>query len=231
MSLTLVRMASEISEQYLKIVYNLTEDGGAAKTTDMANALGVTPASVTQMLHKLARDGYVKHEPYRGTVLSPKGRRIARRIARRHRILERFLSDVVGVGVDVGHDQACKMEHSLGREAEKTLCKMMNHPLHCPHGKKIPKCERAVKCEKCMEEGVKLSDLEEGNEAVVSHLVSRDKEELCRILAMGFVPGTHLRIEKKLPMGGPIIVDLKGARIAIARDIGAALHVTRQGSG
>jgi DtxR family Mn-dependent transcriptional regulator len=229
--LSLVRMVSDISEQYLKVIYNLTEDGGAAKTTDMANALGVTPASVTQMLHKLARDGYVEHEPYRGTVLRPKGRKIARRITRRHRILERFLSDVVGVEEDVGHDQACRMEHSLSKEAEETLCKMLNHPQRCPHGKKIPKCERAVRCDKCIGEGLRLSDLEEGNDAVVSHLVSSNKEELCRILAMGFVPGTTLRIEKKLPMGGPIIVDLKGSRIAIARSIGEALHVTRRSSG
>jgi DtxR family Mn-dependent transcriptional regulator len=229
--LTLNSMASDITEQYLKIIYNLTEGGGAAKTTDMANALRVAPASVTQMLHKLDREGYVRHEPYRGTVLRPKGRRIARRIARRHRLLERFLSDVVGLGEDVGHEQACKMEHSLGKEAEETLCRMLSHPSHCPHGKKIPKCERAVGCEKCMAEGLKLSALEEGREAVVSHLVSKDKEELCRILAMGFIPGTVLRVEKRLPMGGPIIVDLKGTRIAIARSIGDALHVTRQTSG
>jgi DtxR family Mn-dependent transcriptional regulator len=229
--LTLIHMASEITEQYLKVIYNLTESGGAAKTTDMANALHVAPASVTQMLHKLDRDGYVRHEPYRGTVLRPKGRRIARRVSRRHRLLERFLSDVVGVKEDVGHEQACKMEHALGKEAEETLCRMLSHPSHCPHGKKIPKCERADGCKKCMGEGVKLSDLEEGRQAVISHLVSKDKEELCRILAMGFVPGAPLRIEKKMPMGGPIIVDLNGTRIAIARNIGDALHVTRHGSG
>ena len=231
MLLTLSRMASEITEQYLKIIYNLTEDGGTAKTTDMANALHVAPASVTQMLHKLDREGYVKHEPYRGAVLRPKGRRIARRMARRHRLLERFLSDVVGLGEEVGHEQACKMEHALGKEAEETLCKMLSHPSTCPHGKKIPKCERTVGCEKCMGEGVRLSDLEEGKEAVVSHLVSKDREELCRILAMGFVPGAVLKVEKRLPMGGPIIVDLKGTRIAIARTIGETLHVTRRISG
>jgi DtxR family transcriptional regulator, Mn-dependent transcriptional regulator len=224
-------MASEIAEQYLKIIYNLTEEGGSAKTTDMANALGVAPASVTQMLHKLDREGYVRHEPYRGTVLKPKGRRIAKRIARRHRLLERFLSDVVGVREDQGHEQACRMEHSLGKEAEETLCRMLNRPSHCPHGKKIPKCERGVACKRCMGEGLRLSDMAEGERAVVSHLVSRSKEELCRILAMGFVPGAPVVIEKRLPMGGPIIVDLKGMRIAVAREIGEALHVTQQKSG
>lgn len=218
-------MVSEIIEQYLKIIYNLTEDGGAAKTTDIANALGVAPASVTQMLHKLVRQGHVKHEPYHGTVLSQKGKRIARRIARKHRLLERFLSDMVGVEIEAGHDQACKMEHALSSEAEEALCKMMNHPSTCPHGKRIPKCERAMTCEECAQQALKLSEVEEGRTATVSHLVSKNKDELCRTLAMGFVPGAKVTIEKKLPLGGPIIVNLKGTRIAIARSLGDGLRM------
>lgn len=224
-------MSSEIVEQYLKAIYNLTERGGIAKTKDIATALRVAPASVTQMIHKLSREGFVLHEPYQGTILSPRGRRIARRITRRHRLLERFLTDFAGVEDEDGHEQACKMEHSLGEEAERVLCRMMNRPRQCPHGKKIPKCEGSIQCEKCMGEALRLTDLEEGKEAEVSHLVSDDKDELCRIIAMGFVPGAGLKVEKKLPMGGPIIVDLKGTRIAIARNIGEALHVRRRTGG
>ena len=222
-------MASEITEQYLKVIYNLTEEGGSAKTTEIAQTLGVAPASVTQMIHKLTKQGYVRHEPYHGTMLSPKGRRIAKRIARRHRLLERFLNDMVGVRVDAGgHDQACKMEHALSEEAEEALCKMMNHPLRCPHGKLIPKCERDVTCEECAAETHRLSDMKEGEMAIVSHVVAKNKEELCRVLAMGFIPGTRVVVEKRLPMGGPIIVNLKDTRIAIARSIGEALRMTRE---
>ena len=218
-------MVSEITEQYLKVIYNLTEDGRAAKTTDIAHILGIAPASVTQMLHKLAKQGYIKHEPYRGTVLNQKGKRIARRVARKHRLLERFLSDMVGIETEAGHDQACKMEHALSNEAEEALCKMMNHPATCPHGKQIPKCERGITCEECAQQALKLSDVEEGRTAIVSHLVSKSKEELCRTLAMGFVPGARVTVEKRLPLGGPIIVNLKGTRIAIARSIGDALRM------
>ena len=218
-------MASEITEQYLKIIFNLTEGGEAAKTTDIANAMGVAPASVTQMLHKLARQGYVRHKPYHGTVLSQKGRRIAKGITRKHRLLERFLSDMVGVEREAGHDQACKMEHALSNEAEEALCKMMNHPSTCPHGKLIPKCDRDVTCEECAQQALRLSEVEEGRTATVSHLVSKNKDELCRTLAMGFVPGAKVTVEKKLPLGGPIIVNLKGTRIAIARSVGDALRM------
>ena len=221
-------MASEITEQYLKVIYNLTEEGGTAKTTEIAHTMGVAPASVTQMIHKLTKQGYVKHEPYRGTKLSPKGRRIAKKIARRHRLLERFLSDMVGVGTEAGHDQACKMEHALSKEAEEALCKMMNHPLRCPHGKLIPKCDKDLTCEECAAETVRLSDVKEGATAKISHLVARNKEELCRVLAMGFIPGTLVAVEKKLPMGGPIIVNLKGTRVAIARSIGESLRMIEE---
>src|SRR4030067_1591005 len=112
-------MQPEIVEQYLKAIYTLTEEGGTAKTTDIADLIGVAPASVTEMLHKLADKRYVKHEPYKGAVLTGKGRRLARKIARKHRLLERFLNDVVGVTGKSRHEQAGKMEHALTDEAEQ----------------------------------------------------------------------------------------------------------------
>ncbi len=220
-------MASEITEQYLKIVYNLTEDGGLARTSDIADALAISPSSVTEMMQKLAKQGYIRHEKYKGVTLKPKGRRIACNVTRKHRLLERFLHDYVGIRGSSRHEQACKMEHALSDEAEKQLCRMMNHPSECPHGKKIPKCGRGIPCEKCADETVLLLDLDEGELGTISHLKSNSKDELCRILAMGFVPGSVVKLEKKIPMGGPIIVSLKGTKVAIAREIGAILRITR----
>jgi Fe2+ transport system protein FeoA len=70
-------------------------------------------------------------------------------------------------------------------------------------------------------------DLDEGETGTISHLASGDREELCRILSMGFVPGAEITIEKKVPMGGPLIVSLKGTKVAVAREIGRALHIVR----
>lgn len=220
-------MLSESTEQYLKVIYNLTERGGTAKTTEIADAMHVAPASVTEMIRKLAREGYVAHEPYKGVVLRPKGRKAARRMARKHRLLERFLSDFMGVTEDATHDQACRMEHALTDDAEHRLCKMMHRPTECPHGSQIPRCERRLSCEKCTDDAVPLVDMKEGETAVISHLVSEDKDKLCRILSMGFVPGCEVTVEKKVPMGGPIIVSLKGTKVAIAREIGGILHMVR----
>jgi len=220
-------MQQEIVEQYLRIIYNLTEEGGTAKTSDIADLVDVTPASVTEMLHKLAGSGYVKHEPYKGAVLTPKGRKVARKVARKHRLLERFLNDVVGLTGRSRHEQACKMEHALSDEAEHNLCKMMNHPVECPHGRSIPKCEKKISCERCTDSSTSLDDMKEGDTAVVTHLACGDKDDLCEMLAIGFVPGSTVTLEKKVPMGGPIIVSLKGTKIAIARDRGRLLHLSK----
>jgi DtxR family Mn-dependent transcriptional regulator len=220
-------MVSEFVEQYLKIIYNLTEEGGAARTNDIAGALDVAPASVTEMLHKLTESGYVSYTPYKGVSLLPKGRKIACKMARKHRLLERFLADVVGTRGRSVHEQACKMEHALTDDAEKNLCHLLNRPETCPGGRSIPKCQRSITCDKCKSGDVPLSDVSEGESVVVSHLVAQDKDELCSMLAMGFVPGSEVKVEKRVPMGGPIIVTLKGTKIAIARDRGDVLHVVR----
>lgn len=220
-------MVSENTEQYLKVIHRLTEDGGVAKTSEIASAMDVAPASVTEMLHKLSDQGYVTHEPYRGVTLRPRGRKIACRVARKHRLLERFLADYVGIRGRQRHEQACRMEHALTDEAERNLCRIMNHPTECPHGRRIPKCERGISCEKCTSSDLPLTEVNEGEKVIVSHLVSRDHDELCSMLAMGFVPGSEVKVEKKVPMGGPIIVSLKGVKIAIARDRTDILHVMR----
>lgn len=220
-------MASENTEQYLKTIYKLTEDGGAARTNDIAAALEIAPASVTEMLHKLDEQGYIKHESYKGAVLRSKGMKIAKKITRKHRLLERFLADFVGIKGRSTHEQACKMEHALTDEAEHNLCQMMHRPQECPEGRKIPKCDKHLTCEKCTSNDVPLSEIKEGQKAVVSHLVSEDRDELCSMLAMGFVPGSEVVVEKKVSMGGPIIVNLKGTKVAIARERGRLLHVNR----
>jgi DtxR family Mn-dependent transcriptional regulator len=220
-------MVAEITEQYLKIMYKLTENGGLAKTTDIAAEMGIAPASVTEMLHKLAEQGFVKHTPYRGATLTGRGRRIATKIARKHRLLERFLSDMVGVRGRSGHEQACRMEHALTDEAEHNLCKILDRPQECPHGRRIPKCDLRISCERCRGGDMSLCEVAEGDSAVLSHLACDDSNEINEMLAMGFVPGCRVTVEKRVPMGGPIIVNLKGTKVAIARERGKILHMSK----
>ena len=132
-------MSQKSVEDYLKAVYDLSRNGTAASTTGISRTLKVAPASVTEMLKKLAENGYVNYSPYHGSSLTEKGLQGAQKVARKHRLLEKFLSDVLHIRSDHVHSQACEMEHALSDEAEESLCRFLKHPDTCPPaGTKIP---------------------------------------------------------------------------------------------
>jgi DtxR family Mn-dependent transcriptional regulator len=140
-------------EDYLKAVYDLSRNGTAVSTTEISRTLKVAPASVTEMLKKLAENGYVNYSPYHGSSLTEKGFQGAQKVARKHRLLEKFLSDVLHIRNDQVHSQACEMEHALSDEAEESLCRFLKHPDTCPDdGIIIPACNLPfTSCEECVQ--------------------------------------------------------------------------------
>src|SRR5512137_435894 len=151
-------MASEQLEEYLESILDIEEKGGIAKTSAIARCMKVAPASVTEALQTLADKGFVHYEPYKGASLTGRGREMARKVKRRHRLLEVFLSDVLHINRENVHDEACRMEHTLSDETECALCKMLNAPARCPHGSLIEACNRDVEsCSACLEETTPLS--------------------------------------------------------------------------
>ena len=144
-------MSSESVEEYLEAIYSFNERGELAKTTELAKRLKVAPPSVTQMLKKLADEGLVDYEPYRGAALTGRGVAHAQRVVRKHRLLERFLHNFLGLGREKVHEEACRMEHSLSDEAAAALCKALDKPETCPDdGKLIPPCLLEVEnCDDC----------------------------------------------------------------------------------
>ena len=144
-------MASEQLEEYLESILDIEEKDGIAKTSAIAKCMRVAPASVTEALQTLADKGFVHYEPYRGAYLTEQGREMARKVKRRHRLLEVFLSDVLHINGENVHEEACKMEHTLSDETECALCKMLNAPARCPHGSLIEACDRDVEsCSSCL---------------------------------------------------------------------------------
>ena len=130
-------MSNKSIEDYLKAFYILSRNGKPVTTTDIAAHFKIAPSSVTEMLKKLAGKGYVKYSPYRGAHLTNKGFEVAEKTARKHRLLEKFLHDVLRIGKDKVHTEACEMEHALSDEAEESLCRFLNHPDKCPDDEKI----------------------------------------------------------------------------------------------
>lgn len=222
-------MLSEIAEEYLECVFELTERGEPAKTTDIAELLKVAPATVTEMIQKLAAEHYLNYEKYKGVLLTDKGMKVARRIKRKHRLVERFFYDVVGAKRRESHEEACRLEHIISDESERKICQMTNNPRFCPDGDPIPECEDGD-CANCLS-GVPmpLLELREGEDAEITHLKCEDSAKIRRLISMGFVPGTQVRIEEHLPMGGPILVQLHESRIALAKDYADLIMVQRGG--
>jgi len=214
-------------EEYLEALYKLREEGKQAKTTEIASRLKVSAASVTEMLKKLADSGYVKHESYRGVTLTEKGLKAARKITRKHRLLERFLHDILNIrGRDV-HEQACKMEHALSEDAEKALCRLLSNPQNCPDDNKaIPPCDRPfADCEKCIgQEIMPLMDLRVGQKGIVA-LIRGGRGMIQRLTDMGLTPGTEIRILKSAPFHGPIEICVRGSNLAIGRGVAMKIFV------
>jgi len=140
-------MDRERFEEYLETLYTLTKDKKPAKTTEVASCLGVAPPSVTEMLQKLAEEGYVDYQPYYGASLTKKGLDIARKVKRRHRLLERFLVDFLGMEEDNAHKEACKLEHVISDDVERRFCSLMKHPQQCPDGNPIARASCCIKKE------------------------------------------------------------------------------------
>ena len=169
---------SEIEQMYLKRIFEVHNETPEAivKTTQIAEILEVSPASVTEMIQRLSERNMVTHIPYRGCRLTPEGFQLAARVKRRELLLEILLTDVIGYTGDV-RKVACKMEHAVGADLEAVLDRMLGFPEMSQDGSRIPSVERTV--EKI---GVgtllPISNLPDGAFASVEMIVSDDMESI-----------------------------------------------------
>jgi len=226
-------LSSESAEEYLEAIYSFNEKGKLAKNTDISNRLKVSPPSVTQMIKRLADDGLVEYEPYKGTMLTGKGMAMAQKVVRKHRLLERFLHDYLGLKRHKVHDEACRLEHGLSDEAALALCNALKKPETCPDdGNPTPPCPLDVEdCDQCaaVREGepnfnliTELSNLKPGEEGEVAFM--RGGTAACqRLLDMGLTRGTRVRVVNAAPFKGPLEIAVRGSILALGR--GLAEHV------
>jgi len=129
---------SDAIQDYLKEIYKLQAAGGRATTTALAREMSVAPSSVTSMVKKLAVLGLVEHAPYRGVTLTRSGSRLAVEVIRHHRLLEQYLAETLGLGIDAVHAEADRLEHALSEELEARIDEKLGFPTHDPHGDPIP---------------------------------------------------------------------------------------------
>jgi len=231
-------MASEQLEEYLESILDIEEKEGIAKTSAIARCMKVAPASVTEALQTLSDKGFVHYEPYKGAYLTDQGREMARKVKRRHRLLEVFLSDVLHITGENVHDEACRMEHTLSDETERALCKMLNAPARCPHGSLIEACDRDVEsCSTCLKENplaptctrdehlVPVTSLRPGQKGTIA-FIRGDSSVVQRLTDLGLTLKTDILLIRKAPLLGPVEISVRKTRLAIDHVIADHIFVT-----
>ena len=206
-------------EDYLKAIYDLERVGDPATTNDIALRLAISPASVSGMVRRLADQGLITHEPYRGVRLTAGGRRAALRTLRRHRILECYLTEVLGYPWDGVHEEAEHLEHAASEELIERMAKALGDPVRDPHGAPIPTRDGRVE-ELTLRS---LAQAEQGERVRVRSVQDKDGERLRYLAELGIRPGALLRILDKAPFDGPITVWVDDAGGGSSRAIGVAL--------
>lgn len=213
-------LLTEPVEDYLKAIYELELQGDAAATNDIASRLSIAPPSVSGMVRRLAAEGLLTHEPYRGVRLTAAGRRAALGTIRRHRVIETYLARVLGYPWDRVHAEAERLEHAASEELVDRMAAALGEPARDPHGAPIPTREGAVDERRLRS----LADLSAGACArVVS--VRDDDDRLLRYLAeLGIRPGSVVAIEERAPFEGPVVLSVEGVRqvvgAAVLREVG-----------
>lgn len=202
-------------EDYLKAIYDLERSGSAAGTNELAARLGIAPASVSGMVRRLADQGLITHERYRGVRLTDEGRRAALRTIRRHRIIEAYLTQALGYAWDLVHDEAERLEHACSDELVDRMAAAIGEPLHDPHGDPIPTREGTVDEPQLGS----IADLAVGATAAVRRVSDRSGERLRYLAELGILPGVQIAVLDRAPFDGPITVAVGSQQ----RVIGASL--------
>jgi len=180
----------------------------------------VSLPSAGEMVKKLVKRGLVTHKPYTGVSLTPVGRDHAMTVTRRHRLWERFLRDVLGLGWDQVHNEACLLEHATSSLVEEHLAEYLGWPETCPQGHLVPTLQGHI----AHEAGCPLSELDAGAEAVIQSVP--EKPELVQYLGrLGLVPQAKVLAEAAAPFDGPLTIRVGDSQRAIGRKMASQIVV------
>jgi DtxR family Mn-dependent transcriptional regulator len=208
-------------EDYLKALYQLHGDHQPVPTRDLAQRLGISSPSVSEMVTRLSAQGLVEHDRYRGQQLTREGRKVALELVRHHRLLEMFLVQVLGYSLDEVHDEAERLEHVISERMEQRIFDLLGRPELDPHGHAIPTLGGKVRS---LSERP-LSECRVGEKVVVQGVSDDDPARLRELKRRGLLPGTRLEIVVASTYEGPIEVRIKGRRVSIPLGLARAMFV------
>lgn len=216
---------TRVAEDYLALIwkaYEWPDDGRSPTTTDLAASLGVTLSTVSASLKKLAREGLIRYEPYGTIELTPEGEQIALEVVRRHRIIETFLVEHLGIGWDEVHDEADRLEHGASDQLIARMDATLGYPEADPHGDPIPRLGAPGPSSARL-----LSACGAGTTVRIARVSDANPDILRFLTERGIAVGSTIQVE--VPMSGTGLMSIRydEDRIELSTPIATAIHVTQ----
>jgi len=212
---------TEAVEEYLEAIYKMSLEGPVIAAR-LAETMGVSPPTVADMLKRMSEKSLVTTNRRDGVKLTRKGLEAAETMVRRHRLWERFLTDVLGLNWDEVHEEACRLEHAMSPQVEEKLADILGHPETCPHGFPIPGTKGA---RKRAHEAKPLSQLMAGDEAIIERVTEEDSQLLQYLSSLGLLPEAKISIKEIAPFKGPMLVQVCGAQYALGQEVASKIMV------
>src|SRR5215207_10260571 len=209
--------ATVAEEEYLQIMFWLEEAGLPINGANIARAMQLSPPTVHEMIGRLAGDGYVARADDKSLTFTEKGREEAEAISRRHRLIERFLTDVLGIPWDEVHEEAERLEHAMSPVLEERMLAAIGDAKTCPHGHPIEVGKRI--------EGVPLADVEAGATITILRFENEAEDLLHYLKAAGVEPGLEGRLAARDEDGEVVVSASTGARVAVTRSVAETVSV------
>jgi DtxR family transcriptional regulator, Mn-dependent transcriptional regulator len=211
---------------YLKAIWEIA-GAGAASTTEVADLLSITPASVTNMFGRLREMDLVRYERYRGATLTEAGYAEALRLVRRHRLIETLLLEHLGYSWEEVHDEAERMEHVVSDGFTERLAEYLDHPAHDPHGAPIPGADGSFR----LDDSHPLDAAEVGERVCISQVSNRDVAVLTYLGERKLVPGTLLKVKEVRALDGVVTVEHEdGTTYSLGEALAVSIFVRRSSS-
>ena len=215
-------LISRAMEDYLKTIYQEAGATALVSTSKIANAMSCTPASVTNMIQKLSDLKLVEYQRYQGVQLTAAGTQIALEIIRHHRLLELYLSQVLGYTWDKVHAEADLLEHVISEEFEEKIDQALGYPRKDPHGDPIPTKKGEIE----LEQVGSLWESTSGQVAKVRRVSDRDPGVLRYLASIGIYPDVSLDVVRRAPFNGPIYVLIEGVEHGLSEELARQIYVT-----
>lgn len=210
-------------EDYLKAIYMLKKQGEKVTNSALAGFLGVSPASTTNMIKKLAELDLVEYTPYHSMALTPDGERVALEVLRHHRLLELYLHDRLHLTWDQVHEEAERLEHVMSDVLEDAIANALGNPTIDPHGDPIPTKDGQV----AEVAGIPLCDAKTDATYRLVRVLVQDSERLHYLGSLGLYPNVEVTLLKRAPFDGPLLIDVAGEHHALSHEMARCLLVDK----